>query len=152
MIAPGIVEVIVEGEEGRMAGVLEPEIEARTEEMDAEPGAEASAAAMGWSLAEMRVLFPAMVCRAVCWSRCWLDCARVCGGVFVKECEGKERMKGSVSNAYSLRQGLEVTEIYPYLADGGLLENGGLWDSIPAGERKLVKSQTPTTIGVTAMP
>lgn len=109
MIAPGIVEVIVEGEEGRMAGVLEPEIEARTEEMDAEPGAEASAAAMGWSLAEMRVLFPAMVCRAVCWSRCWLDCARVCGGVFVKECEGKESMKGSVSNAYSLRQGLEVT-------------------------------------------
>lgn len=78
MIGPGAVEVIVEGVEGRMAGVLEPEIEARTVEMDADPGAEASAAATGWSLAEMRVLFPAMVRRAVCWSRCSLDCGCVC--------------------------------------------------------------------------
>lgn len=69
MIGPGVVEVIAEGVERRMAGALEPEIEASTVEMDADPGAEASAAATGWSLAEMRVLFPAIVCRALCWSR-----------------------------------------------------------------------------------
>ena len=94
VITPGVVEVIVEGVEGRMAGVLEPEIEARTVEMDADLGAEASAAATGWSLAEMRVLFPAMVCRALCWSRCLLAplCLCVCVLISVKE----KRMRACV--------------------------------------------------------
>jgi hypothetical protein len=63
------VVVIVEVVEGRMTGLLEPVMDAKTVEMDADPGAEASAAATGCSLAEMRVLFPAIVCRALCRAR-----------------------------------------------------------------------------------
>lgn len=74
VIAVVVLVANVEVVGGRMTGLLEPEMDAKTVEMDAEPGAEASAAATGCSLAEMRVLFPVMVYHAFCRARRRTEC------------------------------------------------------------------------------